>query len=354
MVLPVDGASGERWQPVVREPRHLGEAALDRRFPPEAQTRSRCWWNHTETEGCVRRIRRVRDPRLHFRERTPAGVVDAAQSAPAIGKVPVQINAVRVPARFMCTAVGIQHGHDPEVEPGGRVVQEIPRDGDPCGLVAVDAAHNEDGDAGRIADFVRDDRPALHRAAEQLAVRRRGRRDGHDQRGSESSFAPPAAPRHSGGASRRPAFPRAPLSTAATLTYAAARFACGGCTRARVLRRARTAPSVDTPRDRVPPGRGGRARRAVRGSSACRRAARRLGATDSSGGWSSTFAPRGASASQVRRRRSCSDGASRRGTRPGHRRAPDARVAPETSSSRRARRSVDQQWSERRARCRRA
>jgi hypothetical protein len=58
----------------------------------------------------------------------------------------------------------------------------------------VDAAHNEDGDASRIADFVRDDRPALHRAAEQLAVRRRGRRDGHDQRGSESSLAPPAAP----------------------------------------------------------------------------------------------------------------------------------------------------------------
>ena len=115
MVLPVDGASGERWKPAVREPRHLGEAALDAQVPAGGPARDPgAWWNHTDTGRMRAQDQRVRDPRLHFRERTSARVVDAAQSAPAIRKVAVQINAVRVPARFVCTSVGIQHRHDPE------------------------------------------------------------------------------------------------------------------------------------------------------------------------------------------------------------------------------------------------
>jgi hypothetical protein len=69
------------------------------------------------------------------------------------------------------------------------MTQEVLRDRNARGLVAMDAADDENGNACRIADLVCDDRAALRRAAEQLAVRRRG----SDQRGSESSRAEPAA-----------------------------------------------------------------------------------------------------------------------------------------------------------------
>jgi hypothetical protein len=178
MVLPVDGAAGERRQPVVRKPGHLRDAALDAqvaaRGPDEVEVL-------VEPDGDRRmhaQDQRVRDARLHLRERPRARVVDAPQPAPAVGEVAVEVDAVCVPAAVVCAAVGIQQRHDPEVEPDRRVAQEIARDRDPRGLAAVNAAHDEDGDAGRVSDLVRDDRPALHgapRAARPAPPRRPGR-----------------------------------------------------------------------------------------------------------------------------------------------------------------------------------
>jgi hypothetical protein len=95
------------------------------------------------------------------------------------GKVPVEVDAMCVPARACGHAVGVQVGNDPEIEIEvvWREVLERSGDGDAAGLVAVDAAHDEHGCPGRVADLVGLDRPALPGAPEQHArVTARGRR----------------------------------------------------------------------------------------------------------------------------------------------------------------------------------
>src|SRR5947208_16418213 len=82
----------------------------------------------------------VRYPGLGLREWVRARLVDAAHPAPADREVAVEVDAVRVGARVRRAAVRVEDGDDPEVDPARGHPGEALRDGDPRGLVAVDAA----------------------------------------------------------------------------------------------------------------------------------------------------------------------------------------------------------------------
>ena len=127
---------------------------------------------------------RHRDPRLALGERPRAGCVDAAEPFPAPREVAVQVDAVRVAARVRGKPVRVERRDDPEIEAARVEPLERAGDRDASGLVPVDRADDEHGRAVRIADLDRADRPALHRAAEQLRPRGdrcRGDRGGEDE-----------------------------------------------------------------------------------------------------------------------------------------------------------------------------
>ena len=137
----------------------------------------------------------VREPRLDLRQWPRSGLVHAAERTPAVREVAIEVDAVRIAARVARSAVGIEHGDDPEVNAGRRVAREQLRNSDPAGLVAVNATDHEDGNAVRVTGLDQLDGTAERRPAEKRLRRPRGRREREDrQRGTETSRAPPAAP----------------------------------------------------------------------------------------------------------------------------------------------------------------
>jgi hypothetical protein len=183
VVLPRDGAAGERRHRVVRQPGDAGEDLLDAAVAARRPDHVEMLVEPDRHVRVQAQDQRARDPRLALGQRVRPGGVDAAERPPADGEVPVQVDTVRVLARSGRDAVGVEVGDDPEIETARRPVLERERHRDPRGLVAVDAADDDRARPRRVADLDRDDRtsvpgaPELHRAR----VRRRRERE-RDQR----------------------------------------------------------------------------------------------------------------------------------------------------------------------------
>src|SRR5204862_6460837 len=90
----------------------------------------------------------------------------------------VEIDAVGVLARACGDAVGIEVGHDPELDAGDRrAALERPRDADTGGLVAVDAPDDErHALRARVAARERPGRSPADRAPHDDGARRGGHR----------------------------------------------------------------------------------------------------------------------------------------------------------------------------------
>src|SRR5437016_4548339 len=92
---------------------------------------------------------------------------DTSERPPTPGEVAVQIDAVCVLAPVGDVSVRVENGDDPEVDVVRRSVLETAGDRDSGGLVAVDAADDEDFPcAVEVSRLDGDDRAALDGAAE--------------------------------------------------------------------------------------------------------------------------------------------------------------------------------------------
>ena len=81
-----------------------------------ASTCPQGWWYQIVTRGLSRRREAPHGAALGLRERVGARVIAARRGhapAPAVGEVPVQVNAAGVLARVRVHAVGVDRRHDP-------------------------------------------------------------------------------------------------------------------------------------------------------------------------------------------------------------------------------------------------
>ena len=106
VVLPRHGAAAEGRERVVGRPDTRANARRRRRRP-DAQTRSRCWWNQMVTCGRTREDQRAAiAPRVPERPRPRR--VRARARPPSDAEVAVQVDAVLVAARARGDAVRVQ------------------------------------------------------------------------------------------------------------------------------------------------------------------------------------------------------------------------------------------------------